>query len=1361
MSGESFTQIHYSNFLKGEHADLSIRDALGSSVGRLVGVDDDDVTALARLGIETIHDLATAPLFERARDVTMAAAGNASPMSNYGYAPASLVTGDEPRDVTELVNEDITAIAGTEDGVGAELIEATGLQTVRDYSHWSPFVAARSILEQFGGGQLDPDSNQPPAELQPVARQYNTEKVFYEKVFLDDVLEMSNPDTGSRTIGNRDIVWPGHVFFPGERDTERERADSSLPVQIDGSATPNGFEKPAIGAVLSLSQSWTPEGLSLGNLLHSTSLAPGEMTRMAVLDWERRSSASTDEDISQVEQLSNTQRRSRAIDETQYATATEFTTGSSSISSDSESGQSSGSAGLGFSGGGFTLGASGSTSSARTRSKTRSVSSSSGRRGLAASMGQRLSDLTQQNASSTRSRRASIVSEVGQSESVEAKTRVVTNYNHMHPLNLHYYEVVQMYRTEVGPEEADPVIYIPFDPIDFNQRIVRQHRSALLDAALDTDTHRLLRNAFGKSTVTLSQDLSPDELSDAASEERVYARIGVDGSLGDGEWSVPSDAEITGFTAPTGDPTEKPIETVFIDRHGDDRLEIDLSNGNTSVPDRLAFSDIRQVSVSFDEDADTSNADRFELNLRVMWEGEQDSIVIRGRWDGQGNASSWPLLHVDRPIEFTELVDTLMDDQLYYSQAVWADLGQETLALLLKDVPLLGRKMATELIEPTSVATYGNLVGFPLVLPEPIPIDQLSEASREAIDTVLTETLQGVDLRGESVRYGFEGFVGDTEADQTLLTLVNWWGEWRNRNYDPMAIDEEMVALPSEGVHMEAILGRANAAEKLDITRFWDWQESPIPFAATEIAPVDTGSRATDDQVTPGSLDAPIVNIQSPQSAPDPTGIGAILNALSTADLFRDMAGLKQTATVTQNGQQATSDAATDAMRATTASATQFGEIAGKNYRADLQAEVEKVRALAGLAGAADGSGGRTISTNSGFGALLNETSRNTPQTASTAGERSDRGSNGSTGSASGSDLREDMLRSKGDPVGRATDAVSRFDDTEEWYLQNAVAGDGAGEAEDGEADTEAIPTCYTNVPESESTLVLDETEHSVPDLEITNWKNDDVLHFTPPRITCRSADDVSEIIVHETDSMAWEEDNMNRMQNNKNSAGKDEPLSVHFVIRRDGTVVQHNDVMQRLVHGGPHNTHSVAIDIVNDPDPKAESTVTDSPDDFLTTKWNTEAVAIGSHKYPYRLPTEAQMKSLHGLVEFLTSRSEITIPVTWPGVVSDQRSNREDESFFMFYNVPSLNKPGNTPGILAHGHYGGGGSHIDGYFGTVYLWLRLTGGQSHGAAWQNTMEFCENASWPADGVLPAEVNKRPAVSLKDSQPTPEPQPEQ
>ena len=64
--------------------------------------------------------------------------------------------------------------------------------------------------------------------------------------------------------------------------------------------------------------------------------------------------------------------------------------------------------------------------------------------------------------------------------------------------------------------------------------------------------------------------------------------------------------------------------------------------------------------------------------------------------------------------------------------------------------------------------------------------------------------------------------------------------------------DERSVPIQTGGVFAEAVLSRASAPQKLDITRFWNWQDSPIPLSPSDIAPVANGSRGTAANLVPG-----------------------------------------------------------------------------------------------------------------------------------------------------------------------------------------------------------------------------------------------------------------------------------------------------------------------------------------------------------------------------------------------------------------------------------------------------------------------------------------------------------------------------
>jgi hypothetical protein len=366
-----------------------------------------------------------------------------------------------------LAEQPLSILRGIADA-GA-LGAALDVATVRELASWPPYLAAKAILalaffpEEAAG--FDPEA---PDDLLPKSGVYPTERVFYRRLVLDAVA----PTDGAQALESAEAI--------------------DLTAALGAAA--GGFRRLATGALLSFSQSWFAQGLTLGQLLHSTSLAPGESTRIAMIDWSRRSSASASEQISEAEQLSNTQTHSRSISEVTRATAKEFQTGSSTSSTTSTTEQ--GGAALGFELGPIAFG--GSASGSTTTTEAMSASSSFGSRDLAASYAQNINDRSQQNASSVRNRRASIVREVSQSEHEEISTRVVTNYNHMHALTVQYYEVVQAFRVTTQLEQAERCLFVPLQLLEFrDEKVVERWREVLARAALSLKVQRQLTVEYG------------------------------------------------------------------------------------------------------------------------------------------------------------------------------------------------------------------------------------------------------------------------------------------------------------------------------------------------------------------------------------------------------------------------------------------------------------------------------------------------------------------------------------------------------------------------------------------------------------------------------------------------------------------------------------------------------------------------------------------------------------------------------------------------------------------------------------------------------------------------------------------------
>ncbi len=439
------------DYLKTEYSSLEPREALGEPPSILLGVTSKAAELLRGLEIRTVFDLALSTVFANASKLLGDGLDGTTSYKKYGGTPSDVLdsTVDHSK-VSDLSSAPITVLAGIGSKNGPPFVEALDVQTVRDLALWPPYHAARAILNAVFNPEVVPGFDpEAPTDLIPKSGEYPTDRVFYKTIVLDQI----------------------------DRDRDLKPLELAGPIDIAPTTQADfGFERPAIGAVLTFVQSWYRQGVALGNLLHSVALAPGESTRIAMIDWSRRTRSGVIESITETEALTNTMGHNRSISEVTQAVAVEAQGGFSGSAVNSTSSQFGAGAAAGVVGvipvevpvvaGGLVGAAYGTASSATTAS---GFSVSSGRRDLSASMSQNVMDSTYQAANAARNRRASIVREVSQSESENVSTRVVTNYNHMHALSIAYYEVVQLYRVTVQLSEVEKCLFIPMMLVNFHR----------------------------------------------------------------------------------------------------------------------------------------------------------------------------------------------------------------------------------------------------------------------------------------------------------------------------------------------------------------------------------------------------------------------------------------------------------------------------------------------------------------------------------------------------------------------------------------------------------------------------------------------------------------------------------------------------------------------------------------------------------------------------------------------------------------------------------------------------------------------------------------------------------------------------
>jgi hypothetical protein len=935
------------DLVRTEYRNLSLREILSSSPKALLGVSPKAETALKTLEINTIFDLATAAVFDGATKLMTAGTDLKSALYQHGAPTADLVREADAagKKIDELQFLPIRILESIPDAALAAVQDALDVQTVRDLALYPPYRAAVRILtaayfpENVSG--FDPEQ---PADLLPKTGEYPTERVQYSTLLLDEI----PLNDGDRLI---DVIGLG--FKPIHLEV-LAKADA-------------GFKKVAFGALLTFNQSWFAQGVTLGQLLHSTSLAPGESTRIAVIDWSRRSRAGETEIIDETDDLTNDQSHNRSISEVTKAVANEAQKGFSHSDVNSHSTQSGTSSAAELSAplGGLFGGPSGSightSSGADTQSHADSYSTSYGHRDIAASMNQNINDRTHQHAHSNRSRRASVVKEVSQTEHEGVSTRVLANYNHMHALTIQYYEVVQVYRVEVSIVKADRVVFVPIALVDFsNDDMIRRFQGALVRAALsygireallnldvleiipDVQTHfsylggniawfvsnalktRTTLAAFSgtpiakaatekaagaaetaaetaKTKATVEEPFARTAAANAVAARAVKltAAVSVVHQMNEQLWTAEQTSRLAGLLnlsvlRPSTNslylPTDVLVEGGAVEANGAElQIVFQDLNGNTisSVgPDSPApMSHVGRIAISgssSERDVDAT------VTLTLNRNGVRFPVELPAVKVAKGTVGQTPLVQVKPGGVNVNLKQHLTDNRMHYSQAVFRSLDTTQIALLLSSygVEVNGTLVpVAQVVEPRPVRYVGNYLAFRMN--------------------------------------------SDAASDEK-------WAKWLESHGIHFGSTEDIIPLATGGTFAEAVLGRSNSAEKLDITRFWNWQDSPIPLQPSDIAAIQTGSRATPEDVKPGQLSNPIINITSPTSLPDPVGIAAILAAIQNGNMFRDMSGLQGTIGLAQA-----------ALQATSAGAATAGQQAGENMNNLLKANTERQRIAA------------------------------------------------------------------------------------------------------------------------------------------------------------------------------------------------------------------------------------------------------------------------------------------------------------------------------------------------------------------------------------------------------------------------------
>ncbi|KFE68714.1 hypothetical protein DB31_7951 [Hyalangium minutum] len=757
--------------------------------------------------------------------------------------------------------------------------------------------------------------------------------------------------------------------------TLRQTLGPKNPIRWDDEATEFELYQAvtlAHGHVLHFKQTFKADGYSMGDLLYSLPLAPGQKKQLVIYDWNRVDEASRAESTDVSEQLSHSLSRDRDIDEILTGTLSESMKGGSKAKTKGWS------AGLGLAGSGskdnmslgiatgFNLSGGSGTSSAW-QDNTRDMTSS---------LHNRLRDSTMQATSSVRSQRSTVVTSARQGETFSVQTEVVANHNHCHALTIQYFEILRHFVVQQELVDVQECLFVPLTMSRFTDGKVLRWRECLSEHLLygpDTAKGQELRKGFdaverisrnyqgvdfpqrreANGTVTFLPfcEESIDEVFGEFQLRLTLSRPAdaQDGTLDINTWATLSHLfrglELNGVRNLFVKMTAAERDRAFQEQHAPAlarnfveqlRFEAILADGttvrdmrldctlltdyapgkpltvsvrSTRVQDpkalqagvnRQGFSGtptdlkrsqvvgLRLLSPSVSVSGSFAILDRGTLRYRTRHHtgvllndrairndiGFADQIFLPTPLTPEEQRNPW---QEDQRMA-QQLRDHLNRENLeYYHHVIWCHgitphrrymmldrihLAQDEFNTVYAQRGVLGRSLAS-LVENRLLGVAGNCLIFPVA--RGFNLDPTYELGRPE--------------------------VSGSAATAFASLLEHYQTEAEREGGQKIAF---RLSVPTPGVFAEAVRGACNACERIDDTRFWRWEQSPID-EPTAINPVSTDSRYQAPQDTkPSPLAQPVVNIQNAPAAPDPTGVGALLTALGQASPFANLTGLDQ-----------------------------------------------------------------------------------------------------------------------------------------------------------------------------------------------------------------------------------------------------------------------------------------------------------------------------------------------------------------------------------------------------------------------------------------------------------------------------------
>lgn len=744
-----------------------------------------------------------------------------------------------------------------------------------------------------------------------------------------------------------------------------------------------------LGYVLTLAQRWNYAGLSLGDLVYSLPLAPGEQQQIAIFERQDRLEVTESEFFSEEEAETQAALADTSTNATFNSAFNEMMNGGSQFNTTSTS-ASAGFSFIGFGGGAGTSSTSGGSSEWL-----------QGQRDFTQQAAQNTHSSAERQAAARRSASRTGMRMASASEQQSVTTKTITNHNHTRALTMQYWEVLRMYDVTTTIDGLQLVCLVPMQIVRFlppGQQLalddpdiqvgsrttvlaryanVLKHADVLAKALprafeygltllreFAADPTATVEAAGGMAedviafsltgsfvpcediyisvvtkrntrvgpvrltnTLTIPTDtyVTQDQLVQALQQMRGTGSNPSPTVTFSGSLALPQSlnrSDVVGFeisrtfrrvdyalkdqaldfanelTAAIGDAAAGQALSNFFTGGASSRPPLTAHLSQSDLESALGGPEVTQFTAAITElDPQNQNPPGSESYANESLGGTilpTQPLPVPAMQIG-------PVLRYNEVLEIEKMMQHVVRNTTEYSRAIWSSLTTEERAILLdaytigvspggiqdesQMVPLLN------CVQNTLLGFYGNSMILPFLIPQ-------SVADEMEIDPA--------------------------KIQQGLLA-------YQQASFTP---PHSSVALPTRGVLGEAVLGHCASAEKIDLTRFWNWQDSPSDSAPT-ISPVTLPTSAPSllaGVTAPNSLAnlPPLINNVLNAPTPDTSLLQALSkNAASQQDFSTSLTGAQQLEPLMANAQNQANAARQDALKSATDTQMMAMAIAG------------------------------------------------------------------------------------------------------------------------------------------------------------------------------------------------------------------------------------------------------------------------------------------------------------------------------------------------------------------------------------------------------------------------------------------------